>query len=158
EAMAIVGEKTFIDDVPHSADVVAQGFVKVLVLPRHLVLELMNDKAFIHNLLRTVSGKLREATDERAQHYLRENLLFSEFRAHQYDEVVSTLLETGEDYGKPRYIEDAVILFADIRSFSDRSANMRAEDIACQLNPYLESVVEIIHRYGGLVDKFIGDA
>lgn len=68
------------------------------------------------------------------------------------------MLATGLDYGRPRYIEDAVILLSDIRSFTDRSAGMSAEEIADQLSPYLTFIVDIIHKHEGVVDKFIGDA
>ncbi|MGA9768374.1 MAG: adenylate/guanylate cyclase domain-containing protein [Blastocatellia bacterium] len=158
QAPTVLGEQAFIDGTDHSADIIAQGFVKALVLPQAVVQELMKNNTFANNLLRIVSCKLREATDERAKHYRREKLLFSEFRAHLSDEVVSQLLATGKDYGEPRYINDAVILFADIRSFSDRSANMSPAAIASQLSQYLETMVDIIHRHDGLVDKFIGDA
>jgi adenylate cyclase len=84
--------------------------------------------------------------------------LFSEFKAHASDAMVDSLLATGVDYGSPRFIEDAVILFSDIRNFTARSANMTPDEIAEQLSSYLSEVVDIIHRHGGLVDKFVGDA
>jgi adenylate cyclase len=72
--------------------------------------------------------------------------------------MIDSLLETGVDYGKPRYIEDAVILFSDIRDFTPRSADMPAGEVAEQLSLYLGAVVDTIHRHGGVVDKFVGDA
>ena len=76
-----------------------------------------------------VSSKLAEATRDRAFRYRNEQLLFSEFRAHLSPEITSRLLDTGQAYGEPRYI-DAVILFSDIRSFTERSAHMTPEEIA----------------------------
>jgi class 3 adenylate cyclase len=157
-APAVLGEQAFIDEVERSASVKAQGFVKALVIPKPIVQELMKDHGFIRNLLRVVSCKLRESTDERARHFKREKLLFGEFKAHLSEHVINSLLATGLEYGQPRHIEDAVILFSDIRSFTQRSAGMSAEEIAQQLSPYLNEIVEVIHRYEGLVDKFIGDA
>jgi adenylate cyclase len=117
----------------------------------------MRDGAFMRNLLGLVSGKLREATDERARHYRREQLLFSEFRAHASPEIVNRLLSTGVNYGAPHHIENCVILFSDIRNFTLRSSQMTAEDVADQLTVYLDKVVDIVHRHHGIVDKFIGD-
>jgi adenylate cyclase len=118
----------------------------------------MKDNAFNRNLLRVVSGRLREATEERAIHYRREQLLFAEFRDHSSPEIVNRMLATGVNYGAPHFIDECVILFSDIRGFTESSSKMAANDIAEQLSLYLDSVVEIIHRHEGLVDKFIGDA
>lgn len=157
-APAVVGEQAIIDETNRSATVTSQGFVKALVLPEATVRELMLDNAFVLNLLKVVSCKLREATEERARHYRREELLFSEFKAHASEEMINSLLATGVEYGKPRFIEDAVILFSDIRDFTPCSADMPAGDVAEQLSLYLGAEVDIIHRHGGLVDKFVGDA
>lgn len=157
-APAIIGEQAFIDETTHSATVKAQGYVKALVIPRAVVNQLMRDTTFVRNLLKTVSCKLRESTEERALRYYNEKLLLSEFRAHLSLEIADSLLNSGFDYGKPQYVEDAVILLSDIRSFTDHSAQMTPEEIANQLSPYLSKVVDIIHEHEGLVDKFIGDA
>jgi class 3 adenylate cyclase len=157
-APEVVGEQAIIDATTRSATLTAQGFVKALVLPEATVRRLLLDNAFVLNLLRTVSCKLREATEERERHYRREELLFSEFKAHASEEMIDSLLATGLDYGSPRFVEDAVILFSDIRDFTPRSADMSPEEIAGQLSPYLGAVVDTIHRHEGLVDKFIGDA
>jgi class 3 adenylate cyclase len=157
-APEVVGEQAFIDDTARSAMITAQGFVRALMLPEATVRGLMKDYEFICNLLRALSCKLREATEERERHYRREELLFSEFKAHASEEMIDSLLETGVDYGKPRYIEDAVILFSDIRNFTPLSAGMSAGEVAEQLSLYLSAVVDTIHRHDGLVDKFVGDA
>lgn len=157
-APEVIGEQAFIDDTARSATITAQGFVKALMLPEATVRRLMKDYEFVCNLLRALSCKLREATEERERHYRREELLFSEFKAHASEEMIDSLLATGVDYGKPRFIEDAVILFSDIRDFTPRSASISAGDVAEQLSLYLGAVVDIIHRHGGVVDKFVGDA
>lgn len=157
-APAVIGEQAFIDQTGRSATLIAQGFVKALVLPETITKELMLNDTFERNLLRIVSCKLRESTEERARHYRREQLLFSEFKAHASEAMVDSLLATGVDYGSPRFIEDAVILYSDIRSFTTRCANMSPDAIAEQLSFYLNGVVDTIHRNGGLVDKFNGDA
>jgi len=157
-APTVVGEQAFINDTTRSATLKAQGFVKAIVLPESVVHQLMLDNVFVRNLLRIVSCKLREATEERERHYRREELLFGEFKAHASDAMVDSLLATGVDYGRPRYIKDAVILYSDIRDFTSRSASMSPDEIAEQLSSYLSEIVDIIHRHGGLVDKFVGDA
>lgn len=49
------------------------------------------------------------------------------------------------------------ILFADIRGFTARSEHMRPEAVVEFLDRYFEEATQIIHRYGGTVDKFMGD-
>jgi class 3 adenylate cyclase len=54
--------------------------------------------------------------------------------------------------------ENVIILFSDIRSFTQMSENSGPEEIISFLNQYFELAVDIIQKHGGLVDKFIGDA
>jgi CRP-like cAMP-binding protein len=154
---AVIGEQAFINETNRTATARAQGMVRALVLPRDVTESLLANPAFSRNLLRQLSTKLAEATSERAFRYRNEQMLFTEFRAHVSPAVANRLLATGRSYGEPRYI-DGVILLSDIRSFTDLSATMPPERVAAELGPYLDATVEIIHRYDGLVDKFIGDA
>lgn len=153
----LFGELAFINHTTRNATVVAQGTVQALVLCAPLVERLMAYATFTSNLLRLVAEKLDEATQERAFRFRNEALLFSEFRTHLSPEVAHRLLTTGKRYGTPRYI-DAVLLFADIRAFTERSAYMTPEQLVQELNPYLDEVVSVIHQHEGIVDKFIGDA
>ena len=153
----VIGELAFINQATRNASVIAQGTVQALFLPASLVEHLLENPTFTRNLLRLVAEKLNEATQERAFRFRREALLFSEFRAHLSPVLAQRLLATGKHYGTPRFI-DAVLLFADIRSFTERSATMTPEQLVQELNPYLDAVVSIIHQHEGMIDKFIGDA
>ena len=156
-AYEMIGEQAFINQTTRTATVIAQGVVKALVLPCLLVNHLLRDVVFAGNLLRVVSQKLSEATNERAFRFRNEHLLFSEFSAHLSPAITQRLLATGLAYGEPRYI-DAIILFADIRSFTEQSAGMIPREIAQQLSTYFDATVSVIHQHEGLVDKFIGDS
>lgn len=52
----------------------------------------------------------------------------------------------------------ATIFFSDIRSFTSMSEKMTPAEVVGFLNEYMTLMVEIVHKYGGVVDKFIGDA
>ena len=153
----VIGELAFINQTTRNASVIAQGAVQALFLPASLVERLLENAIFTRNLLHLVTEKLNEATQERAFRFRHEALLFSEFRAHLSPVLAQRLLVTGKQYGTPRFI-DAVLLFADIRSFTERSATMTPEELVQELNPYLDAIVPIIHQHEGMIDKFIGDA
>ena len=50
------------------------------------------------------------------------------------------------------------VLFADLVGFTSRAEEMDPEDVAALLGPYHARLKEELERYGGTVEKFIGDA
>jgi class 3 adenylate cyclase len=52
----------------------------------------------------------------------------------------------------------AVVMFSDIRSFTTLCENHAPEEVVLMLNEYFEIWQQAVNRYGGLVDRFVGDA
>jgi class 3 adenylate cyclase len=50
------------------------------------------------------------------------------------------------------------VLFADLVAFTSLSEDRDAEDVRELLSRYFEAARQVIERYGGTVEKFIGDA
>lgn len=80
--------------------------------------------------------------------------LFSRFIS---PEMVSQILET-QDLESLSKRAELTILFSDIRGFTTLSEKLRPEELVALLNPYLEAMSSVIHKHGGTIDKFEGDA
>ncbi|MCJ8313711.1 MAG: adenylate cyclase [Saccharospirillaceae bacterium] len=50
------------------------------------------------------------------------------------------------------------IFFSDIKGFTDISDRLESEELTELLNSYLSDMAKIAQKYGGTIDKFIGDA
>lgn len=53
---------------------------------------------------------------------------------------------------------DITVLFADIRNFTSISETMDADSVTKILNEYFSALVPVIDEYGGVLNKFMGDA
>ena len=50
------------------------------------------------------------------------------------------------------------VLFADLSGFTTLSERLDPEDVQALQNQLFEEMTAAVHRFGGFVDKFIGDA
>jgi class 3 adenylate cyclase len=155
----VLGEQGFLNsDSCRTANAVARGTVKVLRIPQAEVNRLLAaSPRFTLNLLKIVSAKLVEATSERAFRYRNEHRLMAAFNSHLAPDITSRLLAQGDDYGRPRLI-NGVVLFADVRGFTETSLGLSPTELAQQLGDYLDEMVKVLHAHHAYVDKFIGDA
>lgn len=87
---------------------------------------------------------------------LRNRFIRQTFGSYLSDEIVDTILEQGglKIGGEKRR---ATILMADLRGFTSLSERLAAEDVVAMINIYLETMTEIIQKYQGTIDEFIGD-
>lgn len=84
-------------------------------------------------------------------------LLLATFEKYVAPEVVTELLERGDGlelYGQKKPI---VVLFCDIRRFTEFSEARDPREVVGILNEVLTIVTEVVMAYRGTLDKFLGD-
>jgi len=80
--------------------------------------------------------------------------LFSRFIS---PEMVNQIMQT-QDLNSLNKRAELTIIFTDIRGFTTLSEKLTPEGVVALLNPYLEAMSQVIHKHGGTVDKYEGDA
>lgn len=53
--------------------------------------------------------------------------------------------------------KNVTVMFADIRAFTALSEYMEPEDVVAMLNEFFSVMTEIIFKYNGMLDKYVGD-
>lgn len=53
--------------------------------------------------------------------------------------------------------KDVTIMFADIRSFTALSEHMEPEEVVAMLNEFFSIMTDILFKYNGMLDTFVGD-
>ncbi len=104
---------------------------------------------FLGSVIPTIEQVVSQELEKR-----RVRALFSRFIS---PEMVDQLLDT-QDIRTLNKRAELTILFSDIRSFTSISERLTPEEVVALLNPYLEVMSTIIHKYGGTIDKYEGDA
>ena len=72
-------------------------------------------------------------------------------------QLVSYVMDRLGDFNFKGEKKKLTILFSDVRSFTTLTEKSDPVELLTQLNEYLEAMTDVIFRYDGIVDKFIGD-
>jgi adenylate cyclase len=86
---------------------------------------------------------------------LQTRLMFSQYVP---PEVVSRLIDNPDLFKLGGEVRELTLMFTDLANFTAMSEHLSAPATVEVLTEYFNTMTTIIHRYGGTVDKFIGDA
>lgn len=88
---------------------------------------------------------------------LRNNFIKQTFGRYLSDDIAEHVLESPEGATLGGEKREVTILMSDLRGFTTVTERLPAESIVKMLNIYLGVMTEVIYKYGGTIDEFIGD-
>ena len=103
-------------------------------------------------------GNLATAFNQMGNELLRKSRMQESFGKYVGAEVLDMILANPEGNWLKGHRNQATTVIADIRGFTAFSDAREPEAVVEALNEYFEIATRIIIRYGGYIDKFIGDA
>ncbi|MBC2712409.1 MAG: adenylate/guanylate cyclase domain-containing protein [Desulfosarcina sp.] len=86
------------------------------------------------------------------------NFIKDTFGRYLSRKIVDEILDSPEGRRIGGRRQTVTVLMSDLRGFSDLSDSRDPEEMVRILNRYLEAMTQVIQRYDGVIDEFIGDA
>ena len=94
----------------------------------------------------------RVLTEQKEKRYIRQT--FSKFVSKS---VVDELLKYPEKLKLGGEKKILTVLFSDIRGFTTLSEKLTPEELVEHLNQYLQAMTDLVFKYNGTLDKYVGD-
>ena len=85
------------------------------------------------------------------------NKVKSTFKKYVSKNIVDKLLESEDSLNLGGTESDITILFSDIRGFTSMSEKLNPSEIVRLLNKYFQSMIDVVFKYNGTLDKIVGD-
>ncbi len=103
-------------------------------------------------------GNLAVAFNRMGQELWKNAMTQKSFGKYVGTEVLDMILANPETDWLKGTRNEATIIFCDVRGFTAYTTEKSPEQVVESLNDYLEIATSVIIKYGGYIDKFIGDA
>lgn len=107
----------------------------------------------LYGRLETVNRDLQATVDEQVALLEHTSLL----RRYLSPQVAEAIVAGKSGIGESRR-EELSIVFADVRGFTALSEQSEPEEMIASLNHFLAAMTDVVFRYEGTLDKYIGDA
>ncbi|MFZ5952901.1 MAG: cache domain-containing protein [Candidatus Rifleibacteriota bacterium] len=80
------------------------------------------------------------------------------FKKYVPSEIVQNLVSRSDEARIEAQSQEITLMFTDIQAFSSITEKTSPQQLMEQLSLYFDEISAIIHRRGGLIDKYIGDS
>jgi adenylate cyclase len=148
------------EDAKVKADAFALGANDYMVKPPDRI-ELIariryHSQAYINMLQRDAA--YRRVEEQSAELEIRNQFIKKTFGRYLSDDIVESILNTPEGLELGGEKRKVTIMMSDLRGFTSIGERLPPEDVLAIINIYLKSMTDIILKYEGTIDEFIGDA
>jgi HD-GYP domain-containing protein (c-di-GMP phosphodiesterase class II) len=126
------------------------GLIGLLTLGERMNMQPYSEK--VYDSIKIYSNQMVMAIENSKLSNLR--YAFSRYVSHQLVDGILSDLDKVKLGGERRKV---TILFADIRGFTSMAEKMKPEEVVDLLNTYLSGLTDIVFKFEGTLDKYIGD-
>ena len=110
--------------------------------------------AVMYAELRSLNENLQQKVEEQLKELERASVLKRYLSPQLAESIIGGTLDVNLAVRR----RNLTIFFSDVRGFTAMSERMEPEELIDLMNQYLTAMTEVVFKYGGTLDKYIGDA